>query len=114
VASGLKQTCRQYDYVARLGGDEFVVIMPGFDTAAIKEKTQLFQGIAMEAGIQVCKEPVLSMSSGVAVYPNDGLDAEQLLAEADRRMYAEKQSHHALVTPGLRPLEVNMRPAAIN
>jgi len=114
VASGLKQRCREYDYVARMGGDEFVVIMPGFDTAAIKEKSLLFQSIALEAGVQVCKEPLLSLSTGVAVYPDDGLDAEQLLAEADHRMYVNKQLHHAQMIPAFGPLEVNLRPAAIN
>jgi diguanylate cyclase (GGDEF)-like protein/putative nucleotidyltransferase with HDIG domain len=114
VASGLKQMCREYDYVARMGGDEFVVIMPGFDAAAAKEKSLLFQTIALEAGIQVCKEPLLSLSSGVAVYPNDGLDAEQLLAEADHRMYVDKQRHHTqLITAFGRP-EVSYRPVAIN
>jgi diguanylate cyclase (GGDEF)-like protein len=114
VASGLKERCREYDYVARMGGDEFVVIMPGFDTAAIKEKSLLFQSIALEAGVQVCKEPLLSLSTGVAVYPDDGLDAEQLLAEADHRMYVNKQLHHAQMIPAFGPLEVNLRPAAIN
>ena len=52
VASGLKQTCREYDYVARMGGDEFVIIMPGFDAAAMKEKSLLFQSIAMEVGVR--------------------------------------------------------------
>jgi GGDEF domain-containing protein len=32
---------------------------------------------------------------GAAFYPKDGRDAEQLLAEADRRMYVVKQQHHA-------------------
>ena len=108
VAAGLKQTCREYDYVARMGGDEFVVIMPGFDPAAIKEKSLLFQSIAMEAGIQVCKEPLLSLSAGIAMYPHDGHDAEQLLAEADHRMYVNKQCHHAQMVPSFGPLRVNL------
>ena len=114
VASGMKQTCREYDYVGRMGGDEFVVIMPGFDPLAIKEKSLLFQSIAMEVGIQVCKEPLLSLSAGIAVYPDDGLDAEQLLAEADHRMYVNKQCHHAQMVTSFGPLQVNLRPAGIN
>ena len=34
------------------------------------------------------------MSVGQTSYPEDGLDAEQLLAEADRRMYVLKQQHY--------------------
>jgi len=114
VASGLKETCREYDYVARMGGDEFVVIMPGFDPAATKEKSLLFQSIAMEAGVQVCKEPLLSLSAGIAMYPHDGRDAEQLLAEADHRMYVNKECHHAQMVPSFGPLKVNLQTGTIN
>jgi len=114
VASGLKETCREYDYVARMGGDEFVVIMPGFDAAAIKEKSLLFQSIAMEAGVQVCKEPLLSLSAGIAMYPHDGRDAEQLLAEADHRMYVNKECHHAQMIQSFGPLKINLQPGASN
>jgi len=49
------------------------------------------QGIAHVAGWNVCSEQCISMSVGTAIYPSDGADAEVLLAEADRRMYAVKQ-----------------------
>jgi predicted signal transduction protein with EAL and GGDEF domain len=48
------------------------------------------------------------------VYPHDGLDAEQLLAEADHRMYANKQIHHAQMVTSFGPLKVNLQPGAIN
>jgi hypothetical protein len=48
------------------------------------------------------------------VYPDDGLDAEQLLAEADHRMYVNKQCHHAQMVTSFGPLQVNLRPAGIN
>jgi hypothetical protein len=43
----------------------------------------------------VCGEDILSLSVGLAVSPADGNDAEQLLTEADRRMYLEKQKQPA-------------------
>jgi hypothetical protein len=49
------------------------------------------RGLARQAGTEVCGEEILSLSVGRALYPDDGQDAEQLLAEADRRMYLEKQ-----------------------
>lgn len=88
----LKETSREYDYVARMGGDEFVVIAPGLTPDASVKKTENLRELARNAGREVCSEDILSLSIGRAVYPEDGLDAEELLAEADRRMYIEKQN----------------------
>jgi diguanylate cyclase (GGDEF)-like protein/putative nucleotidyltransferase with HDIG domain len=90
-AQALKDSCREYDYVARMGGDEFVVIAPGLATDAAGKKVEQLRTLARHAGNEVCGEEILSLSVGRAVYPEDGKDAEQLLAEADRRMYIEKQ-----------------------
>jgi diguanylate cyclase (GGDEF)-like protein/putative nucleotidyltransferase with HDIG domain len=90
-AQALKDSCREYDYVARMGGDEFVVIAPGLTAEAAGKKSEQLRGLAKHAGAEVCGEEILSLSVGRAVYPTDGKDAEQLLAEADRRMYLEKQ-----------------------
>src|SRR5208282_6032923 len=90
-AQALKESCREYDYVARMGGDEFVVIAPGLPTEAASKKAQQLRVLAKQAGFDVCGEEILSVSLGQAVYPDDGQDAEKLLAQADRRMYVEKQ-----------------------
>ena len=90
-AQALKDSCREYDYVARMGGHEFVVIAPGLAADAAKKKAEQMQALAKQAGSEVCGEDILSLSVGLALYPEDGKDAEQLLAEADRRMYLEKQ-----------------------
>jgi len=87
----LKDACRGYDYVARMGGDEFVVIAPGLPADAATKKIEQIRPLARQAGFDVCGEDILSLSVGVAVSPVDGNDAEQLLTEADRRMYLEKQ-----------------------
>src|ERR1035438_276597 len=90
-AQALKDSCREYDYVARMGGDEFVVIAPGLAADAATKKIEQIRPLARQAGFDVCGEEILSLSVGVAVSPVDGNDAEQLLPEADRRMYLEKQ-----------------------
>ncbi len=90
-AVALKESCREYDYVARMGGDEFVVVAPGLPPETVAKKADQLRELAKHAGHDVCGEDILSLSVGQALYPKDGQDAEELLAEADRRMYIEKQ-----------------------
>jgi diguanylate cyclase (GGDEF)-like protein/putative nucleotidyltransferase with HDIG domain len=90
-AHSLRETSREYDYVARMGGDEFVVIAPGLTPEAAARKTEQMRELVRQAGMEVCGEDILSLSTGKAVFPEDGEDAERLLAEADRRMYLQKQ-----------------------
>src|SRR5713101_5866599 len=96
----LKEACRGYDYVARMGGDEFVVTAPGLSPQAAAEKTIRLNQAAIEAGRHTCGREVITLSVGTAFCPEDGYDVEALLAEADRRMYTVKQTHHAQIAPG--------------
>ncbi len=93
-ADFMKAVCREYDYVARMGGDEFVIVAPGMTPKAAEEKGAHLLTLAREAGRQVCGHDFLSVSFGCAFYPEAGSDAEQLLTEADRRMYVVKQAQH--------------------
>jgi diguanylate cyclase (GGDEF)-like protein len=93
VAQQMKERCREYDYVARMGGDEFVLVLPGLTRAGVRRKTRVIAQVARNAGLEVCGEPLLSMSVGEAYYPDHGTNAEQLLAEADRQMYHAKKQH---------------------
>jgi diguanylate cyclase (GGDEF)-like protein/putative nucleotidyltransferase with HDIG domain len=95
----LKDACRGYDYVARMGGDEFVVTAPGLSAEGAQEKTDRLNQAAIEAGRHTCGRDVITLSVGTAFCPEDGYDVEALLAEADRRMYTVKQTHHAQVVP---------------
>jgi diguanylate cyclase (GGDEF)-like protein len=86
-----KKICREYDYVARLGGDEFVIVVPNLSTETAKARASQLREVAKQAGLEVCGEELLSLSVGIATYPKDAEDLDRLLAEADRRMYGEKQ-----------------------
>src|SRR5216683_408378 len=94
LAAKLKDVCRGYDYVARMGGDEFVIVAPGLKPEAMMQKAERLNQLAAEIGRQICGEDLLGLSVGTAYCPEDGIDAERLLAEADRRMYSMKQVHH--------------------
>ena len=91
----LRDACRGYDYVARMGGDEFVVTAPGLTVEAAEEKTIRLNQAAIDAGRHTCGRDLITLSVGTAFCPEDGYDVEALLAEADRRMYSVKQTHHA-------------------
>jgi diguanylate cyclase (GGDEF)-like protein/putative nucleotidyltransferase with HDIG domain len=93
----LQGSCREYDYVARMGGDEFVIVAPGLSSSAAEARGICLSELAGNAGREVCGVEWLSLSVGCAIYPQDGVDAEKLLAEADRRMYIQKQEHHKIL-----------------
>jgi diguanylate cyclase (GGDEF)-like protein/putative nucleotidyltransferase with HDIG domain len=90
----LQESCREYDYVARMGGDEFVIVAPGLSARAAEGRGVRLSELARHAGREACGVDWLSLSVGFAISAIDSMDAEQLLAEADRRMYAQKQEHH--------------------
>jgi diguanylate cyclase (GGDEF)-like protein/putative nucleotidyltransferase with HDIG domain len=92
-AKTLQGSCREYDYIARMGGDEFVIVAPGLSPSAAEARGVCLSELARGAGREITGEDWLSLSVGCALYPQDGADAEKLLAEADRRMYLQKQEH---------------------
>jgi diguanylate cyclase (GGDEF)-like protein len=92
VAAGLRTACREYDCVARMGGDEFVVLLPGVSPEDVDQKIAQFRDVVSQVSRDLLQERILNISIGVAHFMIDGNDAEQLLAEADRRMYKEKRA----------------------
>ncbi len=91
VSSKLKESCREYDYVARMGGDEFVLVLPGLRMEELPQKIQRLKTITADAGREIFANETIGLSIGHAMFPDDGTDADQLLSEADRRMYIVKQ-----------------------
>jgi diguanylate cyclase (GGDEF)-like protein/PAS domain S-box-containing protein len=91
VAERMSGCLRAADTVGRFGGDEFVLLLTepgsGVDAAPVLERVRE----AVLQSISLCGQEVqVSCSIGVAVYPNDGKDAETLLMNADAAMYRAK------------------------
>jgi diguanylate cyclase (GGDEF)-like protein len=87
LADIFRFSCRLIDTVARYGGDEFAIILPETDA----EK-------ATAVGRRICaqlsddgEEPQLSVSVGIAIYPEDGRTADVLFQAADSALYSMKE-----------------------
>ena len=91
VAAALRDSCREYDFVARIDSNKFVMIFPVSDAADIDGRVAEFREIGRKSAENAPALHGLTMSLGQACFPEDGGDAEHLLAEADRRMYREKR-----------------------
>jgi diguanylate cyclase (GGDEF)-like protein/PAS domain S-box-containing protein len=93
IAISLTKGIRAEDFVCRFGGEEFVVILPTADLAAsraraerlrskVKELTILYQGKSMG---------MITISVGLAVFPDHGISPKELMASADAALYEAKR-----------------------
>ncbi|NNG14400.1 MAG: EAL domain-containing protein, partial [Gammaproteobacteria bacterium] len=92
VGQRLRSVLRDSDTVARLGGDEFAVVAPNADATHASELAQKIIDVINEAFVIEAQELYVGVSVGLAVYPQHGDDASNLMRHADIAMYHAKRN----------------------
>ncbi|GEM_PF-5148225 len=87
IAEVLRLVVRESDTASRYGGDEFAALLPGATEA---EALQIAERIRSEVESGELAGAAISVSVGVATFPTDACEAENLMLMADRRLYAAK------------------------
>lgn len=108
VADRVHGAVRRSDTVARIGGDEFVVVLA--QIARVSDAMLVAEKI-----VEMVRQPidaqghpvVLSVSVGIAIYPQDGGDVATLVSRADQAMYRAKQAGKNRAAQYGAPLQVN-------
>ena len=86
IAKMLKASCRTVDIVARYGGEEFTILMPYTKKEGAVLAAERLRGFIEKAQA----EPRLTISIGIASYPLDAEDENQLISAADQALYKAK------------------------
>lgn len=90
IGKFFKKNIRDVDIIARYGGEEFIVMIPEADREAAYCMAERLRAKFSE--IDLGELPNITISLGIAAYPDDGAEIEDLLKKADAAMYAAKQA----------------------
>jgi diguanylate cyclase (GGDEF)-like protein len=90
IGKFLQQNIRDVDMVARYGGEEFVIMIPEAANDAAHILSERLRKQMSQPKIEDL--PPITISLGIATYPNDGSDMADLIKKADAAMYAAKMA----------------------
>lgn len=92
VANAIKKTIRKIDFPARYGGDEIVIILPQSSEieamGLAKRLLEYVRGLNIDLSqFQIDKKIEITLSIGIASYPNDAKTMDELMLKADEALY---------------------------
>jgi len=89
----LRRSVRDVDVAARYGGEEFAVLLPETGRLGARAVAERVRAALARHGVlrdEGCDEPPVTVSAGIAVYPEDGEELGDLLRQADVALYRAK------------------------
>ena len=91
IARGIKAQLRSTDVLARYGGDEFVVLLPDTGTVGTRDVAERIRESIARTPLELRDTNVsITVSIGLAGYPNDGRGTDSIMQRADEAMYRAK------------------------
>jgi diguanylate cyclase (GGDEF)-like protein len=94
AATTLKKALRTSDSAFRIGGDEFAVLLPQTDAEQALGLSRRIEAVFAETLQSLPLSVNVTMDQGVATFPQDGEQADQLIRVADERLYRLKHANH--------------------
>jgi diguanylate cyclase (GGDEF)-like protein len=111
VGEALYAATRSDDRVYRYGGDEFTVVLSGVDLAAAQRVADRARRLVAAVSLERGAAPV-TITVGVALFPEHGADKDALIGAADAALYTGKQAGgDRVVVPGQSPTPRRRRSA---
>ncbi|MDP8299969.1 MAG: GGDEF domain-containing protein [Candidatus Tantalella remota] len=100
IAERLKASVREVDMIARYGGEEFCIVLPETSKElAMTVSERIRKSIEVKSIRAFDEEIRITVSLGVATYPEDGKDVETLIEKADTALYKAKRKGRNKVCP---------------
>src|SRR6266404_5183219 len=112
AAATLKKALRTSDSAFRIGGDEFALLLPQTDSDQALALCRRVQIVFAEMLQPLQLAVTVGMDHGVAIFPQDAEQADQLIRIADERLYRLKHANHSRTTNGSARTELSSVPQA--